>query len=679
MADRKKVVDETLSIINAALTILEKFPEFDETSTFAVSSSASVNPFDFLIDLFKSTAGYDKFLKIISSFIALGLPALELSIKGVLLTNLKNLISCSLNPIISKELILNGITFDLRTIDIMNMLSYSPFDKKGKYQYFGCEGFDCTSQLVRAGDFNAFLWYVKNQSLRRNVWYGVNIIKSNVDSLMYTDDEGNSVVVQKTPKDNNLPTRHDVDDKGNPKKCKKSQGIITLQYRERPSSLRNADGSGKSYLQTPHNHCLQVFLGNTQDTDRTITDLENEIEFIDLDIALKKEEIEGLEDELNSVMADVEKLVVQYQEQTVDKDYYEREYKSLIEEQEELINDIQTKREQINSVVEEKQTKEIELRSRIANLDSTENYRKCEQNYYYKHTLLEFNTDYIMSLKLFDSKTIVAQLIDALTGCFSIDMKLSYEQLLVKYETQKMVKAIIETDDAVVSDCFFTFSNDEYDKMLQKAELSREELYAMTPDNPTGVKVNAEDILNSLNTINEGSSKETVQSVIEGSLTEISKTLSDVDYEYTDKVNFGAEINFIENIMNNLAYIITMCILSPKLYLLLAVNLQLLGQQSNFSIDEFIEKHKQMIIQILRAVRDEIINYLVGELMKLLEDLAKEVSIKLTIEQAQYYARLIKKIIDCFNRNSEGLDFNIDNVDYSDIYEQEETPKDDEC
>lgn len=680
MADIKKTKDEALAIINAALTILDRFPEFDETNT-NLSFNMSTNPFPFLMDLFKSTTGYNIFLKIISAFLATALPALEISVKGVLLSNIKNLLTCSLNPFITKELLLNGIVFDLRTLDLINMLSYCPLEKLGQYYYFGCDGFTYTDELVKAGDFNAFLWHTKNKSLRRQVWYGVNIIQSNLDSMVYGDEEGNSTICQKEPK-GDPPSKGEIGDDGKLKKCKKSDGIITIQYCERPSSLRNSEGTGVSYLQTPHNHCLQVFLGNVQDTNAEISGLETAIAKKDKDIVEKEAEIEELQAELESVAIDLEELQKQYAEQIVDKEYYLSEYDSLTKKQGDLtsqIENLQSGENGVTSLVSKKLSLISQLKGQLANLDDPSNYRTYQQNYYYKHTLIEFNTDYVMSLKLFDSKTLATQLIDALTGCISIDLNLSYEQLLIKYETQKMVQSVIESDDSVVSDCFFTFTNADYDKMLQKAELTREGLYSMDTDNPTGVRIDAESILNSLNTINAGSSKETVQTVIEGALTEISGMISDVNYEEKDKLNFDAQINFIENIMNNLAYVIVMSILSPKVYLVFAINLQILGQSTSFSLSDFIEKYRQMIVEMIRAVRDALIQYLVDELMKILADLAKEVAIKLTVEQAQYYMRLIRRLIDCFRSKRGDLDFNIDNVNYSDILEEVGEPIDNEC
>ena len=66
--------------------------------------------------------------------------------------------------------------------------------------------------------------------------------------------------------------------------------------------------------------------------------------------------------------------------------------------------------------------------------------------------------------------------------------------------------------------------------------------------------------------------------------------------------------------------------------------------------------------------------------MIIIGDLVKELTVKLSLEQAEYYARLIKKLIACFKRQRSGLDFNIDNVDYADILQsEEEEPKNNDC
>ena len=308
-------------------------------------------------------------------------------------------------------------------------------------------------------------------------------------------------------------------------------------------------------------------------------------------------------------------------------------------------------------------------------------YKPIEKNYYYRKTLIEFNYDYITSLKLFDSKVVAAQLLDQLTGLLNIHLNLSYARQLIKNETLKMVRDIVESDDLVVSDCFFTFSNADYDAMLQKAEMNRSGLFSINGEENSAVKIDPSTILDSLNGISQSATQQEMQSIIEGSLTEISGTISDTSYEQTDKVNFGVRMNFIENLMNHLACVITLSVLSPKVYLLILINLKTLGRETNFNLQDFIAMFKQLIASIIRSVRDQLIQYLVNELMKLLSDLASAVATKMAVEQAAYYARLIKRLIDCFSRKRDNrtLDFNIDRVEHADIIQEEEQPKNAEC
>ena len=109
------------------------------------------------------------------------------------------------------------------------------------------------------------------------------------------------------------------------------------------------------------------------------------------------------------------------------------------------------------------------------------------------------------------------------------------------------------------------------------------------------------------------------------------------------------------------------------------INLKIIGRESNFNLEEFLGQYKQLIADLIRSIRDQLLEYLQRELMMIIGDLVKELTVKLSLEQAEYYARLIKKLIACVKRQRSGLDFNIDNVDYSDIYEEIEKPKNDEC
>ena len=363
--------------------------------------------------------------------------------------------------------------------------------------------------------------------------------------------------------------------------------------------------------------------------------------------------------------------------QTITYDEYMQQYLTLNTEINNIQNNINVKNEKITNL----NTEYYKILDEYHEfLGKPRNYKPIEENYYYRKTLIEFNYDYITSLKLFDSKVVAAQLLDQLTGLLNIHLNLSYARQLIKNETLKMVQDIVESDDLVVSDCFFTFSNADYDAMLQKAEMNRSGLFSVNGEENSTVKIDPSTILGSLNGISQSATQQEMQSIIEGSLTEISGTISDTSYEQTGKVNFGVRMNFIENLMNHLACVITLSVLSPKVYLLILINLKTLGRETNFNLQDFMAMFKQLIASLIRAVRDQLIQYLLNELMKLLATLASDVAARIAIEQAAYYARLIKRLIDCFRKRDNNVyDFSIDDVQHADIIQEEEQPKNAEC
>lgn len=666
MANLKQVKSESLALIDAVMSILDKYPELSNGNTY-LSVNTSTNPFEFLMDCFKGTVGYDALINIISTFISTELPALEVAVKGVLLTNIKNLLTCSLNPFITDDILREGIVFDLSQIDITDKLRYSPISQKGKYYYFGCNKCEtamdvrdtCTkkSNLFKNtiggfvptytnsesedSDFDCLLWYMKNRATKREVW------------SRDPNEEPKTVAEKENKKD----------------------GIVTLEFNESSRSIKNAEGQ-PSFLQTPYLNVLHVFIGNAQEImGNNYKSYENELSDIERQLKEINKEIDKGQKSINKVDDNLAKIDEQLKNNEIEYDDYRRQYGLLSDKLTKYENNMDNL-EGERRILYEKKAKSLQ---KLKNASQDKVYRKIDTNYYYQKTLIEFNTDYVNSLRLFDSKVVAARLIDSLTGLLSIDLDLSYKQLLIRNEINKMVSAVIESDDAVVNDCFFSFSNDEYNSMLQKSEYNKMGLYSSDGTNTSGVTIDADSLLQQLNGIDASATKEEINTIIKGSITELSKQLSKVDYLETDQLNFGLQINFIEKLMNNLANVIVQSILSPKVYLLILINLKLLGQDVNFNLEGFIEKFKQLIKSLLRAIRDYLINYLVDKLMSILSDLVKEIAIRMNIEQAQYYARLLKKLIDCIKSKGNGMDFNIDNVDYADIYQQEAENNTDKC
>lgn len=680
MANLQKTKSEALATIDAALAILNKFPEI-ETANSTLSFNTSSNPFPFLMDCFKSTTGYNILIKILSKFIMLGLPAVEIAVKGVLLANIKNILSCAIDPFISDEILRNGIVFNLQQIDITDTLRYSPLDEIGKYYYFDnyekSKVTDSTGKekqidipkqvddLKVSKDFNCLIWYMKHIASFREVWG------------QQPDATGGRT---------NVIENNDTYWNKKKQKCRKGAGIVTLEYNVRPEGLRNAEGNGLSSgeasyagLQTPYGECLHVFLGNVK---------EKSIEDIKTQQTKYEKATKALTSANNNIsiaekgIEDIKKQQKKYEQDRKMGNITQEHYTVLIDDCRKQIEDIkniiQTTKVEIKNYIKDKVKAIKELRKIQASMTNA-NYRSITENYYYRRTLVEFNTDYVMSLKLFDPKVVTAQLLDSLTGLLNIDLNLTYKQMLIKNEVKKMVQMIVETDDTVVSDCFFTFTNDDYNAMLEKAELNRAKLFSINGEQNTTTTIDPKEILRSLNELDDSAIQSGDTTVIEHALTEISGNITTMDDREGDAINFGARMNFIENLMNNLAYVITSAVLSPKVYLLILINLEILGKDTNFNLEGFIGQFKQLIASLIRTIRDQLLKYLVDELMKILGNIATEITVKIGIEQAQYYYRLMKKIIDCFKRKGTTLDFTIDRVEHADIITEEQTPKNTEC
>ena len=688
MANIKQIKSETLATIDAAMSILNRFPDLNESNT-ELSFNTSTNPFTFLMDLFKTTTGYNKLISILAKFISYELPVLEAAVKGILIAKLKDIISCSVNPFFTEDILKNGIVFNVEEIDIADVLKYSPYDKVGKYFYFDTEptinegetDFVMTddgsfievpkpkkvqnpSDLIKSDDMDALIWFMINKANKRYVWKPKKYRKGDEyrEDYPFTEDDA---------------------------KLKKEDGIITFEYYERSQNLR--DAYGESYkLQTPYNNCLHVFIGDVREKKTNLInqleDKEGDIYDNERNITLFSNKIENKNFKIQQIREDKLLLEEDFSKGDIDEDEYKKHLKKLNNKEKTLqndINDLLNRREQIYAA---KRRLQFEIGTIKAELENTRDQffpflnPDKNRNYYYGKSLIEFNIDYIMSLKLFDEKSLAARLLDSLTACLTIDLSFSYKRLLIKNEVKKMVNMITESDDLVVSDCFFTFSNDDYDAMSRQAELRKAGLLTINGDETSAVKINAEDILNSLNQINEDSNKETIQTIIEGTITNLSKELTDTSYLSTDKANFGIQMNFIENLLDSLAYVIVCSVLSPKVYLLLLINLKIIGRETNFDLEGFIGQYKQLIADLIRSIRDQLLDYLMREIMIIIGDLVKEITIKLSVEQARYYARLIKRLIDCFRKHGKSLDFSVDNVDYADILpEEQEEPKNNDC
>ena len=532
MADLKKKKEKIFASIAAAQTIASGLPGLVSDIYSFLSINSASGSIDFLKDLYVSLAGSDELINVISKLLVNELPAIELAIKTILKTNVRNMITCGINPLITDLLIKDGIWFDLSQIDINGYLQLNPLSEMGKHFYFGCDrkdGIEITSDLYKSIDMDAVIWYTVNKTTadnRRVVW------------------------------DNSLSLSEE--DRENPDKIKP---VITMEYCENARDLTDIAGAQIS-LPGVTSNVLHIFLGDAV------------------------------------------------------------------------------------------------------------NFTDIKSNRYYKKFLIEFNFNYLDSIKLFDAKVLAAQIVSKLTGGITIGIgaKYSLSYQLIEYKVSKLVERIIEYDDVEIDDCFFTFSNDEYNDLLNKNDLQQAGLFSVNGEMNGSTYVNPEDILNQINGISEAASKEEQITILDGAFREIAATLSKTQYKDDYNFNFSVDMNFLLTLIKQVCTSIVCSIISPKVYLMLAINLKLMGYPGLPTLEEFFGSYRAFIASIIRLVRDLVLKFFYDEIMKILQPILNNVIVQFSIESVMFYKELIEQLLKCFSlfKGEEGT-FNMDIVNYADI------------
>lgn len=279
-------------------------------------------------------------------------------------------------------------------------------------------------------------------------------------------------------------------------------------------------------------------------------------------------------------------------------------------------------------------------------------YPEAKKNYYLKRTLFEFNADYINSLQLFDPKVLAAQLITSLFGGIVMEPFMgatpSWKYELIRETVKDMVEKIIAVEDFTVSDCFFTFTNDAYNGMLRATELRQAGLYSRHGEENGNNNVNPIKLLEGLNGIDETADKSSQKSTIEGTLktvaAEVSKDIYKENAYLAVNTNFGVEVSFINNLITNLCTQLTMAMLSPKVYLLILINLEMFGLTTNFTLRSFLENFSNLIRSLVKSIVDQVMQYLAEKIMEIIGPLIEKLTVKIQFEQAEMYMRLLKQI-----------------------------------
>lgn len=314
------------------------------------------------------------------------------------------------------------------------------------------------------------------------------------------------------------------------------------------------------------------------------------------------------------------------------------------------------------------------------------NYNTIYQSMYACYpglTVYEFNYDFVMGMQLFDAKVMAKQLVETclgslskVTGSGGLDFSLKTNKTETAYQMRiaEIIKQILEADAYEVSDCFFTFSNEEYDNLLNEAERKRANGYAFADSSNKMVTISTQDVYNILNEFDDNATLQENQEVITRAFNSITANITG---EVLPEDKYNVECGIIFNLIKSLTMSVMDVILSPKVVLLIMVNKQLMedenGSMNILQFDEFLKSISGLIINIVVELRDMMLQYLMDWVMQLLSDIIAKLAGLLFKEQLRFYQALLARLLEACKLNfplfghRKLLDSQLDMVNYADI------------
>ena len=302
----------------------------------------------------------------------------------------------------------------------------------------------------------------------------------------------------------------------------------------------------------------------------------------------------------------------------------------------------------------------------------------------YNKTIFEFNHEFLTSIKLYEPKVIVAEIVEYLLGSgnISVNFGFSINEEIVQGKIQQIIKNIIETSDLEINDCYFSFSNEEYNEMLEKSERNRFNI--VNGSNGT-FQANPINILNQLSGITSNSTLHEDKTIINKTLNDVIATpAQDPSATISDKLSYDWQFE----LLRMLVYPFVRPLFTPKVIFLLLVNKKIMGNLDDISSmngDKLIDSLYNSIFHIIRDIiiqlKDLLVEMLLSYILKKLAPLISLCASRLLMETLQVYKDLLNQILEncAFGWNNNPLIGNIDNVNYADIIPTQVEPNQSIC
>ena len=300
-------------------------------------------------------------------------------------------------------------------------------------------------------------------------------------------------------------------------------------------------------------------------------------------------------------------------------------------------------------------------------------------------SLYTFNRDYLNSITIFTLKGLVGYFLDYLFGGNLPSIVVSYNttDIITQGMIDTIIKEAIEKDDLEIDDSYFGFSNANWIQMLEDTELKK--YNGIRNSNGEIGQIDGQKLLEQLTQVSENGGTLFEQKA------ELSRIINNVEVTAaTDTTGFVGgkfELNsqWVINITSLIVTPFIKCLFSPQVLSLLYINYEISGlinieEVSDFTnvLKFFTNKIMGVAVQLVKIVKDMIIDLLLKLFKKTIGPLIEKYTLKLLMEYIEDYMAILYEALECVKLFDFGLNTvltQIDNVNYADIIPEKITPQ----
>ena len=289
-------------------------------------------------------------------------------------------------------------------------------------------------------------------------------------------------------------------------------------------------------------------------------------------------------------------------------------------------------------------------------------------------TIFEFNQDFLMSIKLYDAKSILNQLINNTLGPGNLSFNFSVtrdDELMEEY-VDGIIDKVIQMDDLQIeNDDYMSFSNEEYNTMLENYK--NRKIYSNL--NSSKIDSLKKQIKETDVTHESGNAMLTTSIAV---LTGIVDSMANNEATKTNG-NWKFEYDYKFELIRMFVYPFIKPIFSPKVMTVILMNSYIMGNplkigEKKIDLNDIQTYLVPLLKNIIIAIKDMIVDMVYGWVLEKLTKLLTKYSLEIYIEQLNTYRllieNLIKLTIEAFSklqnmvRNKNG---GVNNITYADI------------